>query len=426
MSSDPYVTTLLEAGIAAAKTGQRDEARHFLLQVVEQDEENVLGWLWLCGLVDDIEERQICLENVLALDPDNETARKALALLQQQQGAAQPAPPPLPSAPPRSSSAPAPPKNAAPAYARASSAQQPRYKRLRAPAVTATVPFSEVAEPEPPADPLENEYGCPYCLAPTQPNDRSCPRCAKSLWLHVPRRPKPSALFKILFWLQILNTVQYFLGIGGLIVSMTGLIMNAATIPQMEGLEGFNVTAATLPLILFITIPIGIYNVALVFGLYKRWRPVYYLYLLNSVLTLGAAATVLFLMGWGALCCGAPLALFGIAQFFLILNLGEDFTSDKYRILLRADRDLKTGQEFMTRAHRYGDRKMWGMAALHFRRAGYLLTNNLDCRLGLVVSLTNSKQYDPAAKALADAKLINSTDPRIEKLEDLLAQSRPG
>ncbi len=427
MSFDANITTLLETGIAAAKAGQQDEARHLLLQVVEQDEANVLGWLWLCGLMDDIDERQICLENVLALEPDNETARRGLARLRQQQHPVSPAPPPQPSAPRRSSSAPAPQKGAATTYARASSTHRPRYKRLGSVAVAAATPLSQITEPEPPADPLENEYGCPYCLAPTQPNDSTCPRCYKSLWLRMPRRPKPSTLFTILFWLQILNTVQYFVGVVLLIVSMTSLMMNAAAISQMEGMAGVDVTiAAALPFILFMTIPIGLYNVALVFGLYKRWQPVYYLYLLNSVLTLGGAAALLFLMGWGALVCGAPLALFGMAQFFLILNLGEDFTFDKYRILLRADRDLKTGQDFINRAHRYGDRKMWGMAALHFRRAGYLLVNNLDCRLGLVVALINIKQYDLAAKSLADAKLINAADPRIEKLEAVLARSRPG
>ena len=58
-STNSDVTTLLQAGIAAARSGQRDQARDLLMQVVELDEENVPGWLWLCGVMDDPEDREI-------------------------------------------------------------------------------------------------------------------------------------------------------------------------------------------------------------------------------------------------------------------------------------------------------------------------------------------------------------------------------
>jgi tetratricopeptide (TPR) repeat protein len=75
---------LLRRGIAAAKAGQREQARDHLMRVVEQDEENTMAWLWLSGLVESWEDREVCLENVLSLDPDNEAARKGLDRLRQQ------------------------------------------------------------------------------------------------------------------------------------------------------------------------------------------------------------------------------------------------------------------------------------------------------------------------------------------------------
>ena len=75
---------LLREGIAAAKAGQRERARDLLMRVVEQDEENVSAWLWLSGVVDSLDDQEICLENVLALDPDNEAARKGLASVRKQ------------------------------------------------------------------------------------------------------------------------------------------------------------------------------------------------------------------------------------------------------------------------------------------------------------------------------------------------------
>ena len=77
-------SALLSEGISAAKAGQREHARELLVRVVEQDEENVLAWLWLSGVVDSLDDRAICLENVLALDPDNGLARKGLDALCQQ------------------------------------------------------------------------------------------------------------------------------------------------------------------------------------------------------------------------------------------------------------------------------------------------------------------------------------------------------
>jgi tetratricopeptide (TPR) repeat protein len=63
------INRLLQLGIQAAKAGRREQARELLLQVVEQDQESIRGWLWLSGVLEDLEERRICLENVLIIDP---------------------------------------------------------------------------------------------------------------------------------------------------------------------------------------------------------------------------------------------------------------------------------------------------------------------------------------------------------------------
>ena len=64
---------------------QRERARDLLMRVVEQDEENALAWLWLSGVVDGLDDREICLENVLSIEPDNTLAQKGLQVLRQQQ-----------------------------------------------------------------------------------------------------------------------------------------------------------------------------------------------------------------------------------------------------------------------------------------------------------------------------------------------------
>jgi hypothetical protein len=76
------IQATLAQAVAAAREGRKAEARHLLESILNQDERNEQAWLWLSGVVDDEEERLICLENVLAINPHNEMVRKGLVALQ--------------------------------------------------------------------------------------------------------------------------------------------------------------------------------------------------------------------------------------------------------------------------------------------------------------------------------------------------------
>jgi Flp pilus assembly protein TadD len=77
----PDTSDLLQQGIALAKAGQREEARNILMRVVELDEQNESAWLWLSGVVDSDDDKAVALENVLALNPNNDWAKRGLKLL---------------------------------------------------------------------------------------------------------------------------------------------------------------------------------------------------------------------------------------------------------------------------------------------------------------------------------------------------------
>jgi hypothetical protein len=81
---DKELEQLLREGIAAAKAGHKDQARQLLLRVIALDQEVEAAWLWLSEVVDDPHERQICLENVLALNPSNAAAQSGLRWLEEQ------------------------------------------------------------------------------------------------------------------------------------------------------------------------------------------------------------------------------------------------------------------------------------------------------------------------------------------------------
>jgi hypothetical protein len=75
------LTQRLEAGIAAAKVGRKQEAERLLRQVVERDPDNEFAWLWLSAVVSGIDRQRECLHQVLEVNPNNSYARHGLAFL---------------------------------------------------------------------------------------------------------------------------------------------------------------------------------------------------------------------------------------------------------------------------------------------------------------------------------------------------------
>jgi tetratricopeptide (TPR) repeat protein len=89
MASD-QAKDLRQRGIAAAKAGQKEEARQLLQQSLRIEPNNESAWLWLASVARDQRERLFSLQKVLEINPTNDTARKAL------EGPAPSQPPPPP------------------------------------------------------------------------------------------------------------------------------------------------------------------------------------------------------------------------------------------------------------------------------------------------------------------------------------------
>ena len=78
------VAGLIREGISAFKAGRRQEAQTLLSKATELDERNEEAWLWLSAVVDTLENQQICLENVLAINPNNTRALQGLEAIRRQ------------------------------------------------------------------------------------------------------------------------------------------------------------------------------------------------------------------------------------------------------------------------------------------------------------------------------------------------------
>ncbi len=67
----------LQAGVTAARHGQRAKARTLLEQALRSDLNNERAWLWISTVVKTDAERQTCLERALALQHRNPSYQKA-------------------------------------------------------------------------------------------------------------------------------------------------------------------------------------------------------------------------------------------------------------------------------------------------------------------------------------------------------------
>jgi hypothetical protein len=84
MSDD--IAQLLYEGALAVQEGRHADGQGLLLQVIERDEQNELAWLWLSGAMEDPADQQVALENVLAINSNNQAAQAGLAWLRQRYG----------------------------------------------------------------------------------------------------------------------------------------------------------------------------------------------------------------------------------------------------------------------------------------------------------------------------------------------------
>jgi tetratricopeptide (TPR) repeat protein len=248
---------LLQQGIAAAQAGNRPRARALLTQLVESDERNEQGWLWLAGVLDDPEEMRTCLENVLELNPANPRARQGLTWIETRYGPAKPsvaASPEPASSPVAASLAPAPAAQPEPTVAAAGAAAtlvlpetatDRRDAKARAKAeaqarakadaeATAAAKAQAKAEAEATAkarsaqrplttpDITDTETACPFCGALNTIDRTWCYECEQSLMIRSAARDGRSIWVAILGYLWLIGGVFGMIGIIGLLILTLG------------------------------------------------------------------------------------------------------------------------------------------------------------------------------------------------------------
>ncbi len=380
----------LKAGIAAAKAGNRAEARRLLADVVEADETQLSAWLWLGYATDNLAEKEICFENALTLDPENDFAAKGLAWVRRQKKSPRPESP--------------------------------------------AVPEIDRAAQYPTRDEFDDEWLCPFCARPTAPTDTVCPHCGKSLIRRVRVRPDRSAWLWRGFFLQV-YVAFYALALPA------GYLTLAATLRDMENPFPYlpfylgapvdvppNVMALMLEIFprwaFWGAVGISVFSVLMMIILIFRVPFGHLLYLLNAGLVLLLSLMGLALgAGWVRILSGTGLAV-ALFQLMITFNLWKDFSFDETRLKLTVDSGVKEAASLFLSGRDYGRRGMWGKAVIHLRRAAAKHPAHPGYWLALAVAYLNIRRPDLAEKALDEAEKVEPISAELRKLRAKTAEMK--
>jgi tetratricopeptide (TPR) repeat protein len=394
----------LAQGITAAKAGNKPEARRLLTEVVKTDERQLEAWLWLSQVLDSLEDKTVCLENALTLDPDNEFAQKQLAQVKSSQE-----------------------KLFAPTYAPGEEEPPPMVAPTPEPVQLSTADYPH--QPDEFDDPLL----CPYCVAPTQADDKSCPSCHQSFI--VKRRLKKERsvwLWRGIFIQLVIALFLTAFGVGYfvLIAKLSGIPSPSPFLPVYFGQpvdqppEAVDIMLQVFPLWLFWgLIGATIYSLLLILVLYFRTPNGHVIYLTNGGITLvlGLFGAIIFYHSTIAIAACIILFIIGAVQLLITMNLWYDFTFEQGRLSLKIDRDAKGHTALFLSGRKYSELGMWGLAVIHLRRAVTGEPNKLIYNIALIVAYMNIKRYDLAKEVLTRAEKLAPNSPEVQKLKTELA-----
>lgn len=83
----PNREDLLQLAIAAAKRGDKDSARMMFNQILADDKNNERALMWMAKLSDNRDDMVVWLNRALAVNPDNQVAKDALAAMKSKSSA---------------------------------------------------------------------------------------------------------------------------------------------------------------------------------------------------------------------------------------------------------------------------------------------------------------------------------------------------
>jgi hypothetical protein len=387
-SDNPNMQDRLQAGIAAIKRRDLASGRAWLLEVVEQDDHQELAWLWLSVAVAGLADKEIALENVLTINPDNATARKRLNRL----------------------------KNAA---------------ALAKPLPGLTADDDLAGAPADTDDSLDDPYQCPYCGHLTKVDDTLCPRCRQSLYVVVPKEAMSEFLKTALLVLGalaalgLMEVATPFLALTAAQAADPGPFRFLLTVPGADLLLGnFLRPAYTVGLAQTLMI-ILVMRSGLLFGcllgLRLRWAPIYYaalaLFGVDLLWNVGLLVT-------GYLSVMACLLNVGLlaAILFLLVGSHREFAVGRERLWTRPERKAHSAKDFYWRGLAHSREGRWALAVAQWRKAVGLAPRETQYAKDLGIGLAQIRRFDRSVRVLEEVQRQAPHDLQIAKVLALVRE----
>ncbi len=392
------VSEWLRDGIAAARAGRRDEARELLMRVVEANESSEQGWIWLSGVVDTDEDRLICLENALTLNPDNVQAQAGLKWLRER--------------------------------------EQGVGNREQASGSTA---FQTTVERE--ADFLTAE-GCVYCGLAVGDEETRCPHCGRLLVSRQFKRQERSAwayqLHALWIILSLINIVEAVMirfdwtkftdfisakAPESLAPFVNGLLYDVASALVRPGATGDSGIETTIVFIVLLGLA-GL-GMLLAPALLLRQRLAHMVgrflivfHLLFEVALLARGVTGLGL--------GALQGIYTIVLALLMYETSEDFALVERREWLELDRHAVNATDFYGRGRVYEKRGQWARALLHWQKAAVLSPANAAYPAAMAQACARLGRLEMALKHVDQALEISPNPQELKSLREIIVEMQQG
>ncbi len=354
-----------KAGTAVLQTGNKTEAETLLLRVVEADENHEQGWLWLSRAVQTDDDRRVCLENVLTINPDNVIAQRELTAMVGEKTAV----------------------------------------------FSPTTTFDDIWS--------RDDEICAYCAHEIDIDDRKCPHCGHNLIIKHFRYEEVSSNLHI-FWVLLLGTGQLFMiqallrilqGEVGLAIIVNFVLMGVYIIFAIAVyyrqswahygviyLTGSLLAVALLNHLIFSTLSF-VPDVQLADG---------------EIFFITIAAT-----GFQKVFYIALLGALGNTLVYALLFVSSDFVQDKKRHTAVLQSGINAADRYDNVARKQAKEGRWATAVLHWQRAAAKAPHTTIYQRRLADGYARLGYYKRSLSVLNGAIATSNSPEMKEKLEKM-------
>lgn len=432
VTSDPADQTahLLKMGIQAARKGQKDQAQKLLLQVVEQNERNETAWLWLSGVVDTDEDRFVCLENVLAINPDSSPAKKGLAKLQQSRQTADPPAQPASDTPLETGVVGDVYRVERPPISAAAAVLYPERQIMEIPwqdsADLQTIPAIHYESKSRYNDIWEKENDiCAYCAHEIAFDQTSCPACKRNLTQSRFRYEKATPDL-IVYFVLVLGTAQlYFIQALIDLIIQEPLLVVGWNIFLFLVLIGLSVAIALrqfwaysasiiILILIFLSMLFDVTSGLATVDVAQTQSGLNYF---QSI----ADNQISFIFPVLELLSPFQMLAILLAILYGLFKVGPDFERVESRQIARVEQGSADASTYYQIGKNYAKEKMWASAVLHFQRAAANEPNRAYYHLAAGKAFLELGFIDRAKDALTSARRLTNNDTVILEIETTLA-----